>query len=214
MEKFDHPFIMGLEYAFQDHERLYLIMEFVNGGELFYHLKQVKKGFDEDRARFYASEILLALEYLHNMGVVYRDLKPENVLLDFEGHVRLTDFGLSKAGLNESNNLTESFCGTPEYLAPEIIRDKNYGYSVDWYSFGLVLYEMMTGINPFKTSKELSFVEQMNEILDKKIPIPKTFTIEAQDILKKLLVKQVSITLQSICHLIEQSLNPFTCIAF
>ena len=82
---------------------------------------------------------------------MYRDLKPENVLIDNEGHIRLTDFGLSKGGLQNTHGRTESFCGTPEYLAPEIIRDKDYGYSVDWYSFGLVLYEMLTGINPFKT---------------------------------------------------------------
>lgn len=126
-------------------------MEFVNGGELFFHLKQVKGGFDETRARFYAAEMVLALEYLHQSGVVYRDLKPENILIDHEGHIRLTDFGLSKSGLKDSNGRTESFCGTPEYLAPEIIRDKRYGYSVDWYSFGLVLYEMLTGVNPFKT---------------------------------------------------------------
>ena len=100
LEKFDHPFIMGLEFAFQDADRLYLIMEFVNGGELFFHLKQVKGGFDENRARFYAAEMILALEYLHRSGVVYRDLKPENVLIDIEGHIRLTDFGLSKAGLD------------------------------------------------------------------------------------------------------------------
>lgn len=151
LEKFDHPFIMGLEFAFQDATRLYLIMEFVNGGELFYHLRQHKEGFGEERARFYAAEIVSALEYLHKSGVVYRDLKPENVLIDAEGHVRLTDFGLSKGGLESNDGLTESFCGTPEYLAPEIIRDREYGYSVDWYSFGLVLYEMLTGMNPFKT---------------------------------------------------------------
>ena len=150
---------MGLEYAFQDEQRLYMIMEFVNGGELFYHLKQNKQGFEEDRAKFYAVEMLLALDYLHTQGVVYRDLKPENILIDSKGHIRLTDFGLSKAGLNETDGRTESFCGTPEYLAPEILREKHYGYSVDWYSFGLVLYEMLTGINPFKTAKELSFVE-------------------------------------------------------
>ena len=192
MEKFDHPFIMGLEFAFQDADRLYLIMEFVNGGELFFHLKQVKGGFDENRARFYASEMMLALEYLHKSGVVYRDLKPENVLIDSEGHIRLTDFGLSKAGLDENDGLTESFCGTPEYLAPEIIRDKEYGYSVDWYSFGLVLYEMLTGINPFKTGQELSLVEKMNEILNKEIPIPKRLSAEAKDLLKQILVKNVS----------------------
>ena len=166
-------------------------MEFVNGGELFYHLKQ-SRGFKEPRAKFYAAEMVLALEYLHNSGVVYRDLKPENILVDSEGHIRLPDFGLSKAGLHESNGRTESFCGTPEYLAPEIIKEKNYGFSVDWYSFGLVLYEMLSGINPFKTGKELSFVEQMNEILEKKIKMPKHFSAEASDLLERLLVKSPS----------------------
>lgn len=159
-------------------------MEFVNGGELFFHLKQVKGGFEEQRARFYAAEMVLALEYLHESGVVYRDLKPENVLIDSEGHIRLTDFGLSKSGLKERDGRTESFCGTPEYLAPEIIKDKEYGYSVDWYSFGLVVYEMLTGINPFKTGQDLSLVEKMNEILNKEIPIPKKLSIEARDFLK------------------------------
>ena len=98
MEKFSHPFIMKLQFSFQDEAHLYLIMEFINGGELFYHLKKDKK-FDEDRAKFYAAELVLALEYLHTEGVVYRDVKPENILIDSEGHVRLTDFGLSKGGL-------------------------------------------------------------------------------------------------------------------
>ena len=120
---------------------------------------------------------------------MHRDLKPENVLIDHEGHIRLTDFGLSKSGLKSSNGRTESFCGTPEYLAPEIIRDKNYGYSVDWYSFGLVLYEMLTGVNPFKTDKDLSLVEKMNEILNKEIPIPKKLSLEARDLLKQVLKK-------------------------
>ena len=168
-------------------------MEFVNGGELFFHLKQSRNGFDEGRARFYAAEMILALEYLHKSGVVYRDLKPENILIDSEGHIRLTDFGLSKSGLKETNGRTESFCGTPEYLAPEIIRDKAYGYSVDWYSFGLVLYEMLTGINPFKTGQDLSLVEKMNEILNKEIPIPKKLSVEARDFLKQILKKIVSL---------------------
>ena len=121
--------------------------------------------------------------------MVYRDLKPENVLIDNEGHIRLTDFGLSKAGLERSNNRTESFCGTPEYLAPEIIRDKKYGYSVDWYSFGLVLYEMLTGVNPFKTGQEKSLVDKMNDILHKEIPLPKRLSPEARDLLKQVLAK-------------------------
>jgi serine/threonine protein kinase len=189
LEKFDHPFIMGLEYAFQDNQRLYLIMEFVNGGELFFHLRQVKGGFNEVRSRFYAAEMVLALEYLHKSGVVYRDLKPENVLIDSEGHIRLTDFGLSKSGLKENGDRTESFCGTFEYLAPEIVRDEEYGYSVDWYSFGLVLYEMLTGVNPFKTGVELDLVDKMNEILNKEIPIPAKLSVEAKDLLKQLLKK-------------------------
>lgn len=140
---------MKLQFAFQDNANLYLIMEFVNGGELFYHLQLAGK-FNEARAKFYMAEITLALEYLHSKGVIYRDVKPENILIDAQGHVRLTDFGLSKGGLREHNNMTESFCGTTEYLAPEIIVDKQYGYSVDWYSVGVVMFEMLAGFNPFK----------------------------------------------------------------
>ena len=154
---------MKLQFAFQDKLTLYLIMEFVNGGELFYHLQMAGK-FEEARVRFYMAEIVLALEYLHKQGVVYRDVKPENILIDKYGHVRLTDFGLSKGGLEEGGR-TESFCGTTEYLAPEIIKDKSYGVSVDWYSTGLVMYEMLTGVNPFKTGRETTFVDQMNSIL-------------------------------------------------
>jgi len=112
-------------------------MEFVNGGEMYYHVRKDKR-FDENRAKFYAAEIVLALEYLHSMGVVYRDLKPENILLDCEGHVRLTDFGLSKGGLNsrgpQEDGLTGSFVGTTEYLAPEVFKNRRYSYGVDFYS--------------------------------------------------------------------------------
>ena len=111
------------------------------------------------------------------------------MLIDNEGHIRLTDFGLSKGGLERNNGRTESFCGTPEYLAPEIIRDKEYGYSVDWYSFGLVLYEMLTGINPFKSGDEKSLVDKMNDILNKEIPIPRRLSVEARDLLKQILAK-------------------------
>ena len=132
LEKIRHPFIVRLHYAFQTPEKLYFVIDFLNGGELFYHLRREQR-FSEDRARFYAAEILLALECLHKNGVIYRDLKPENVLLDSEGHVKLTDFGLSKIREKE-NELTYTFCGTPEYLAPEIIKNEGYSKEVDFWA--------------------------------------------------------------------------------
>jgi serine/threonine protein kinase len=156
-------------------------MEFVNGGELFYHLQLAGK-FNEERARFYMAECVLALEYLHSKGVVYRDVKPENILIDADGHVKLTDFGLSKADLKANNDMTESFCGTTEYLAPEIIKEKQYSYSVDWYSLGLVMYEMLTGTNPFKTGRETTFVDQMNLILTIDIKLPDTVSPLAREL--------------------------------
>jgi serine/threonine protein kinase len=167
-------------------------MEFINGGELFHHLKKDVR-FTEDRARFYMAELVLALEYLHLQGVVYRDVKPENILIDSEGHIRLTDFGLSKSGLLEKGGMTESFCGTTEYLAPEIIQSGSYGFSVDWYSAGLVLYEMLSGFNPFKTGQEKTFVEQMNGIIKTEIKMQSYFSPEANDFLTKILIKDVSL---------------------
>ena len=143
---------MRLEYAFHDEFDLYLIMEFVNGGELFFHLNKQrtnKRGFPEELAKFYAAQMVLALEYLHNNEVVYRDFKPENILIDSEGYIRLTDFGLSKIGMKEDGR-TKTFCGTLEYMAPEMIKNDNYDSSVDWFAFGLVLYEMLEGKSPFK----------------------------------------------------------------
>ena len=125
-----NPFIVQLHFAFQTSDKLFFVMEFLNGGELFFHLRKEGK-FSEDRTRFYAAEILLGIECLHEHGVVYRDLKPENVMLDSEGHVKLTDFGLAK---KEINDKTYTFCGTPEYLAPEIITGAGHNKCVDWWS--------------------------------------------------------------------------------
>lgn len=125
--------------------------------------------------------------------MIYRDVKPENILIDYEGHIKLTDFGLSKEGLDKSAGMTESFCGTTEYLAPEIIKEKQYSYSVDWYSLGLVMYEMMSGDNPFKKEEEVPFVDQMNEILTIQIEMKKYFSKECADLLTKLLEKNVSL---------------------
>jgi len=124
------------------------VLDYVNGGELFFHLQKEKR-FSEPRARFYAAEIISALEYLHSLDIIYRDLKPENILLDAEGHVALTDFGLAKEGI-EIGETTSTFCGTPEYLAPEVLRKQKYGMAVDWWCVGAVLYEMLVGlVRPF-----------------------------------------------------------------
>lgn len=163
MKQLSHPFIVKLNYAFQTPDKLYFVTDFLNGGELFFHLCNEIR-FSEERARFYAAEILLALNHLHENGIIYRDLKPENVLLDSEGHIRITDFGLSKLGIAGKNTQTNTFCGTPEYLAPEIIKGKGHNKAVDFWSFGILLYEMISGINPFKNSK--SRVEKLKQITD------------------------------------------------
>ena len=138
---------MPLKFSFQSPEKLYLVLSFINGGELFWHLQREGK-FSMDRSRFYIAELLTALESLHELNVIYRDVKPENILLDYQGHIALCDFGLCK--LNMSNDdKTNTFCGTPEYLAPELLLNQGYTRSVDWWTLGTLLYEMLTGLPPF-----------------------------------------------------------------
>ena len=143
----NNPFIVPLKFSFQSKDKLYLVLSFVNGGELFHHLQNEGR-FDEERSKFYAAELLCALECLHSFDVVYRDLKPENILLDYTGHLMLCDFGLCKLNMTEGER-TNTFAGTPEYLAPELILGKGYTRRVDWWTLGVLLYEMLSGLPAF-----------------------------------------------------------------
>lgn len=175
-----HAFIVRLHYAFQTPGKLYLILDFLRGGDLFTRLsKEVM--FTEEDVKFYLAELALALNHLHTLGIIYRDLKPENILLDEHGHIALTDFGLSKQPLDGSK--TYSFCGTVEYMAPEIVNRKGHDFAADWWSFGVLMYEMLTGNLPFHGQTRQ---ETMNQILRSKLGMPENLSPEAQSLLRAL----------------------------
>ncbi|THV05146.1 Pkinase-domain-containing protein [Dendrothele bispora CBS 962.96] len=178
----NNPFIVPLKFSFQNPDKLYLVMSFVNGGELFYHLQREGK-FDQDRSRFYAAELLLALEHLHKFNVVYRDLKPENILLDYTGHIALCDFGLCKLNMSETEK-TNTFCGTPEYIAPELLESQGYTKTVDWWTLGVLLYEMMTGLPPFYDENVNTMYQR---ILSDPLNFPSDMSSEAKSVMTGLL---------------------------
>ena len=149
MVKLNNPFILSIKFAFQDESKLYIVSEFLQGGDLFYHLHHSTINLTEEVAKFYIIELILGLEFLHQNNVIFRDLKPENILLDSEGHIRISDFGLSKI-LENSRDKAYTLCGTLKYLAPEILKNKGYEKSVDWWSLGCIFYEMLMGHLPFK----------------------------------------------------------------
>lgn len=185
LQMINHPYICRLRYAFQTPEKLYLVLDFLSGGELFYHLKEETK-FDVERAKFYTAQIVLALEHLHKNDIIYRDLKPENVVLDKFGHAVLTDFGLAKTNITNAAP-TYTFCGTPEYLAPEILKGQGHAKAVDWWSLGVLLYEMLVGLPPFYSEN----INEMYElILKAPLKFPNFVPAEAQSLLRGLLERE------------------------
>ena len=185
MSYLNHPFIVSLKYAFQTTKHLYMVVKYCSGGDLGTWLQRAKR-FSEDRARFYVAEILLALEELHLNNIVYRDLKPDNVVIDSEGHALLTDFGLSKENVAD-NASTKSFCGSVAYLAPEVLKKAGHGKSVDWYLLGVLLYELLVGIPPyFSNSQDEIFAN----ILGGKLLMPKSLSPEAKDLIVQLMQRE------------------------
>ncbi|EEY63375.1 ribosomal protein S6 kinase, putative [Phytophthora infestans T30-4] len=181
----EHPFVVRLRYAFQNHQKLYLVMDYYSGGSLFVHLRKEKR-FTEQRACFYAAELVLSLAHLHNMHIMYRDLKLENILMDSDGHVAITDFGLSK-----EDDEGSTFVGTPEYLAPELLCSQrtatSYGNTIDWWSYGVLVYEMIQGHTPFWDKNRR---QMFQNILSKEPIYPSEhFSPTATDFLRRLLVK-------------------------
>jgi RAC serine/threonine-protein kinase len=184
LRKTNHPFLTSLKYSFQTNDRLCFVMEYVNGGELFFHLSR-ERVFSEDRTRFYGAEIISALAYLHSQNIIYRDLKLENLLLDKDGHIKIADFGLCKEDITYGRT-TKTFCGTPEYLAPEVLEDNDYGRAVDWWGIGVVMYEMMCGRLPFyNRDHDVLFTL----ILMEEVKFPRNLSSDARELLGGLLIK-------------------------
>ena len=181
LEKIDNPFIAKLFFAFHNKENLFIITEYMPGGELFYHIVK-EKYFSEQRTKFYLCEIILALGHLHSRHIIYRDLKPENILLDDEGHIKLTDFGLSKILIDKSKK-TYTICGTPGYVAPEVLVGKGYDKSVDWWSLGVIVYEMLTGCAPFREASRMFDLS----VYYSPVFRTKNLSDEAYDLIQKLL---------------------------
>lgn len=159
LEQLDHPFLIKLHWAFQSHNELFFVMDICTGGELFCHLL-LQRRFSERLAKFYMCEILLGFHYMHERDIVYRDIKPENILVDMDGHIRIADFGLSKVIAKDERSY--SFCGSPEYLSPEMLQNTDgHDRRLDIYCLGVLLYEMLTGLPPFYDENHQTMFEKI-----------------------------------------------------
>lgn len=204
LTKIVHPFIAKLNYAFQSEDKLYLVLEYYEGGSLTYYINK-EKHFTEDIARFYLAEIILAIEELHHNHVIYRDLKPDNILIDSNGHAILTDFGLAKQDVGDED-LSSSFCGSLAYLAPEMVKRIGHGKPVDWYLLGVLLYEMLVGFPPFYSVNR----EQMfKNIENAKVRVPTRVSAIAKNLIKNLLKKDADKRLGSVRDAEEVKSHPF-----
>ncbi|CAD8161756.1 unnamed protein product [Paramecium octaurelia] len=184
LQQIQHPFIIELLGYTQDERYLYFVLEYIQGGELFTYLRNAGT-IENDEAQFYSAQIVLMFEYLHSKTIVYRDLKPENLLIQQNGYLKLTDFGFAKV----VEDHTYTLCGTPEYLAPEILLNKGHGRPVDWWCLGIILYEMLAGIDPFNDEDPMAIYQK---ILKGKVKFPKNFDNDAKELIKSLLVSDVS----------------------
>jgi len=190
LEAIEHPFVVKLRYGFQSNTKLYMVMDYYSGGSLFYHAERMGS-FPEDSVRFFAAEITLALDHLHQRGIIYRDLKLENVLLDSEGHLALTDFGLSKDSCRK-DDLTTTFCGTPIYVAPEVIERKPYSFGIDWWALGVVMFELISGRVPFMSRDRRRMFQK---IVHCPVEFNELFSLDAQSVIDGLLTKDPKLRL-------------------
>ena len=186
------PFVVKLYYAFQSSQKLYLVLDFMQGGDLFYHLHHYKY-FTEEMARFFAAEIVLALQDLHTHNILYRDLKPENILMDRSGHIKLADFNLAKKV--DANERSNTICGTPEYISPEILKGSPHGREVDFWGLGCIVYEMIEGKSPFFSS---NYNQLFSKIVNGSYSFSEKFSVKAMDLISQLLVVSAKTRLKSI----------------
>lgn len=195
MESIDHPFLVGMDYVFQNDFRIYFLMRFVTGGELFEHQRVVKR-FQEQVVAFFVAQVVLALNYLHKKNIIYRDLKPENLLVDEDGYLVLCDFGLSK--FIEEDQDEFSTVGTDIYFAPELLQKSGYQFSTDWWTVGALCYEMFCGLPPFY-NRNWSSYQLFSAIQENEVKFPKGLNIsdDARDFIEKLLDKDKSTRLGS-----------------